>query len=226
MKKNILLTGDSQGLGLSTRKKLELSGYNVIGLSRKSDDIKFDLSNSHDIKELYLNKIKPLGPIHGFINNAAFAYDDIITNLNLDKLDYMFKVNVYSPMLLTKYVIRDMLLNRVKGSIVHVSSISVHTGYKGLSMYAASKGALEAFSKNTSREWGRIGIRSNIVCPGFMDTNMSSSLSGSQREKIFKRNSMQSELSIDEVSNTIKYLIGDDSSGITGEVIHVDNGTI
>tara|TARA_B100000795_G_C22798341_1_gene440534 strand:- start:2107 stop:2787 length:681 start_codon:yes stop_codon:yes gene_type:complete len=226
MKKNILLTGDSQGLGLSTRKKLELSGYNVIGLSRKSDDIKFDLSNSHDIKELYLNKIKPLGPIHGFINNAAFAYDDIITNLNLDKLDYMFKVNVYSPMLLTKYIIRDMLLNRVKGSIVHVSSISVHSGYKGLSMYAASKGALEAFSKNTSREWGRIGIRSNIVCPGFMDTNMSSSLSGSQREKIFKRNSMQSELSIDEVSNTIKYLIGDDSSGITGEVIHVDNGTI
>lgn len=226
MKKNILLTGDSQGLGLSTRKKLELSGYNVIGLSRKSDDIKFDLSNSHDIKELYLNKIKPLGPIHGFINNAAFAYDDIITNLNLDKLDYMFKVNVYSPMLLTKYIIRDMLLNRVKGSIVHVSSISVHTGYKGLSMYAASKGALEAFSKNTSREWGRIGIRSNIVCPGFMDTNMSSSLSSSQREKIFKRNSMQSELSVDEVSNTIKYLIGDDSSGITGEVIHVDNGTI
>ena len=138
----------------------------------------------------------------------------------------MFKVNVYSPMLLTKYIIRDMLLNRVKGSIVHVSSISVHSGYKGLSMYAASKGALEAFSKNTSREWGRIGIRSNIVCPGFMDTNMSSSLSGSQREKIFKRNSMQSELSIDEVSNTIKYLIGDDSSGITGEVIHVDNGTI
>ena len=226
MKKNILLTGDSQGLGLSTRKKLELSGYNVIGLSRKSDDIKFDLSNSHDIKELYLNKIKPLGPIHGFINNAAFAYDDIITNLNLEKLDHMFRVNVYSPMMLTKYILRDMLLNRVKGSIVHVSSISVHTGYKGLSMYASSKGALEAFSKNTSREWGRIGIRSNVVCPGFMDTKMSSSLSDSQREKIFKRNSMQSELSLGQVSNTIKFLLDDVSSGITGEIIHVDNGTI
>ena len=226
MKKNILLTGDSQGLGSSVRKKLELSGYNVIGLSRNSADIKFDLSNSDGIKELYLKTIKPLGPIHGLINNAAVAYDDIITNLNLDKLDHMFKVNVYSPMLLTKYIIRDMLLNRVNGSIVHVSSISVHTGYKGLSMYAASKGALEAFSKNTSREWGRIGIRSNIVCPGFMDTKMSSGLSDSQREKIFTRNSMQSELSVDQVSNTIEYLVGDESSGITGEVIHVDNGTI
>lgn len=226
MKKNILLTGDSQGLGLITRKVLESSGYNVIGLSRKSNDIKFDLSNSHDIKELYLNKIKPLGPIHGFVNNAAFAYDDIITNLNLEKLDHMFRVNVYSPMILTKYILRDMLLNRVKGSIVHVSSISVHTGYKGLSMYASSKGALEAFSKNTSREWGRIGIRSNVVCPGFMDTKMSSSLSDSQREKIFKRNSMQSELSLGQVSNTIKFLLDDVSSGITGEIIHVDNGTI
>ena len=93
-------------------------------------------------------------------------------------------------------------------------------------MYASSKGALEAFSKNTSREWGRIGIRSNVVCPGFMDTKMSSSLSDSQREKIFKRNSMQSELSLGQVSNTIKFLLDDVSSGITGEIIHVDNGTI
>ena len=66
-------------------------------------------------------------------------------------------------------------------------------------MYASSKGSLEAFSKNTSREWGRFGIRSNIVCPGFMDTNMSSSLNDNQRNKIFKRNSKQKELSVSEV---------------------------
>ena len=92
-------------------------------------------------------------------------------------------------MMITKYVLRDMLLHKTQGSIVHVSSISVHTGYKGLAMYASTKGSLEAFSKNTSREWGRLGIRSNIVCPGFMDTNMNSSLNDDQRSKIFKRNS-------------------------------------
>ena len=99
----------------------------------------------------------------------------------------MYKVNVFSPMMLTKYIIRDMILNKTYGSIVHISSISVHTGYKGLAMYASTKGSLEAFSKNTSREWGRMGIRSNIVCPGFMDTNMSSSLNDEQRNKIFKK---------------------------------------
>jgi len=224
--KNILLTGDSKGLGENIKRKLIDSGYNVIGLSRSGDDIKYDLSDVDGIKELYLNTIKDRGPIHGYINNAAFAYDDIITNLNADKLMEMYKVNVFSPIMLTKYVIRDMMLNKTKGSIIHISSISVHTGYKGLSMYASTKGSLEAFSKNTSREWGRIGIRSNIVCPGFMDTNMSSSLNDEQRNKIFKRNSRQKELTIDEVSSTVKFLVSEDSSGITGQTIHVDNGTI
>jgi len=224
--KNILLTGDSKGLGENIKRKLVDSGYNVIGLSRSGGDIKYDLSDVDGIKELYLNTIKDRGPIHGYINNAALAYDDIITNLNSEKLMEMYKVNVFSPMMLTKYVIRDMMLNKIKGSIIHISSISVHTGYKGLSMYASTKGSLEAFSKNTSREWGRIGIRSNIVCPGFMDTNMSSSLNDEQRDKIFKRNSRQKELTTDEVSSTVKFLISDESSGITGQTIHVDNGTI
>lgn len=224
--KNILLTGDSKGLGENIKRKLLDSGYNVIGLSRNSSDIKYDLSNVDRVKDLYLNIIKERGPIHGYINNAAFAYDDIITNLNSDKLMDMYKVNVFSPMMLTKYVIRDMMLNKTNGSIVHISSISVHTGYKGLAMYASTKGSLEAFSKNTSREWGRMGIRSNVVCPGFMDTNMSSSLNDEQRNKIFKRNSRQKELTTGEVTSTVKFLISDDSSGITGQIIHVDNGTI
>ena len=224
--KNILLTGDSKGLGENIKRKLLDSGYNVIGLSRSSSDIQYDLSNVDGIKDLYLKIIKERGPIHGYINNAAFAYDDIITNLNSDRLMDMYKVNVFSPMMLTKYVIRDMMLNKTHGSIIHISSISVHTGYKGLAMYASTKGSLEAFSKNTSREWGRMGIRSNIVCPGFMDTNMSSSLNDDQRNKIFKRNSRQKELTTEEVSSTVKFLISDESTGITGQTIHVDNGTI
>jgi 3-oxoacyl-[acyl-carrier protein] reductase len=224
--KNVLLTGDSKGLGQSIKDALKNSGINVIGLSRSSDDIKYDLRDVDGIKNLYLNAIKDRGPIHSFINNAAFAYDDIVTNLNHNKLIEMYNVNVFSPMMLTKYIIRDMLLHKTQGSIVHISSISVHTGYKGLAMYASTKGSLEAFSKNTSREWGRLGIRSNIVCPGFMDTNMSSSLNESQREKIFKRNSRQKELTVDEVSSVVKFLISEESSGITGQVIHVDNGTI
>ena len=224
--KKILLTGDSRGVGLSIKNLLIERGYQVIGISRNSKDIKYDLSNIDGIKDLYNNQIKPFGPIYGFINNAALAYDDFITNLSSSKLETMYKVNVFSPMMLTKYVLRDMLLNKTKGSIVHISSVSAHTGYKGLAMYASTKGALEAFSKNTAREWGVLGIRSNVVCPGFMNTDMSSSLTDKQKTKIFNRNSLKREINTIDVASTIEFLISNNSKGITGEIIHVDNGTI
>ena len=224
--KKILLTGDTRGVGLSIKNLLIERGYQVIGISRNSKDIKYDLSNIDGIKDLYNNQIKPLGPIYGFINNAALAYEDIITNLSSSKLETMYKVNVFSPMMLTKYVLRDMLLNKTKGSIVHISSVSAHTGYKGLAMYASTKGALEAFSKNTAREWGVLGIRSNVVCPGFMNTDMSSSLTDKQKTKIFNRNSLKREINTIDVASTIEFLISNNSKGITGEIIHVDNGTI
>ena len=239
--KTILLTGDSRGVGLSITKTLLKEGYKIVGLSRKQSEdskqlvlkyknqyshIDFDLSEVSDIKELYKSKIKPLGPIYSFINNAAIAYDDIITNVNSYRLEEMFRVNVFSPILLTKYILRDMLLHKTKGNILHISSISVHTGYKGLAMYASSKGAMEAFSKNTAREWGTLGIRSNVVCPGFMDTDMSASLSDNQKSRIFNRNSRKSPLTVNEVATSVSFLVSDNANGITGQVIHVDNGTI
>jgi len=239
--KTVLLTGDSRGVGLSIAKTLLKEGFRVVGLSRKQSDasktlaltykenyihIDFDLTNVEEVKDLYKTKIKPLGPIFSFVSNAAIAYDDIITNANVKPLENMFAVNVFSPIMLTKSIIRDMLLHKTKGNIIHVSSISVHTGYKGLSMYASSKGAIEAFSKNTAREWGALGIRSNVVCPGFMDTDMSASLSDDQKNRIFNRNSRKTPIKVEDVSKTVSFLVGDHSSGITGQVIHVDNGTI
>jgi len=138
----------------------------------------------------------------------------------------MYKISVFSPMIITKYMLRNMLYNKIEGSIVHLSSISVHTGYKGLSMYASTKGALEAFSKNTAREWGLKGIRSNCVVAGFMETDMSSSLSTEQKDKIYARTSLKKPTSQISVASTIKYLISDDSHSITGQNIFVDSGTI
>uniref|UniRef100_UPI0040485DB2 SDR family NAD(P)-dependent oxidoreductase n=1 Tax=Algoriphagus sp. TaxID=1872435 RepID=UPI0040485DB2 len=243
--KTVVLTGNSRGVGLSIANELLRIGYRVIGLSRTFTQetvllvekygkenyihLNFDLTNVNGIKSLYRDFLRPLtknGGIYGFVNNAAMAYDDIITNLNYDDLQAMFNVNVFSPMILTKYILRDMLLNKNKGSIVHISSISAHTGYKGLAMYASTKGAIEAFSKNTSREWGSIGIRSNVVCPGFMDTEMSSTLSMEQKSRIFNRNSMKKPVEVSSVATSVSFLLGECSIGITGQILHVDNGTI
>lgn len=129
-------------------------------------------------------------------------------------------------MMITKYVLRNMLLHHTKGSIVHISSISAHTGYKGLAMYASSKGALEAFSKNTAREWGELGIRSNVVVPGFMETAMSATLTEEQKNRIYKRTSMKVATSIHSVAETVAFLLSDGACSITGVEVRVDNGTI
>jgi 3-oxoacyl-[acyl-carrier protein] reductase len=239
---NILITGISKGLGLKTTELLLKNGNKVFGISRSKTNalnellikypeklnwLQYDLKDVSKIRQVIFKDWIGLDtPLHGLVNNAAFAYDDIVTNLNLDPLEKMFSINVFAPMMLTKFAIRQMLLHHIKGSIVHISSISVHTGYKGLAMYASSKGALEAFSKNTAREWGEIGVRSNCLVAGFMETEMSSSLSDNQKNRIYQRTSLKQSVDVDSVAETILFLLSYDSKSITGQNIHVDNGTI
>ncbi|WP_107947369.1 SDR family NAD(P)-dependent oxidoreductase [Lysinibacillus parviboronicapiens] len=238
----IIVTGDSRGVGREiVHQILAETDFGVIGISRSSEEaageilvnypsrfkpLSYDLTNVDGVKQLYLEKIRKIGPIYGLVNNSAMAYDDIVSNLNVQQLQTMFQVNVFAAMHLSKYVIRDMLLHKTQGSIVHISSISAHTGYKGLSMYAASKGAMEAFSKNTAREWGSKGIRSNCVVPGFMETSMSTSLTEDQKARIYQRTSLKKETDISSVASTVLFLLSDQAKSITGTVVHVDNGTI
>ena len=239
---NVLITGISKGLGLKTAKLLLENGCSVFGVSRSKsealcellelypDNIKwleYDLSDTKNIRQVvFKDWIGFNTPLHGFVNNAAMAYDDIVTNVNIETLEEMYKVNVFTPMLLTKFTIRQMLLHNVSGSIVHISSISVHTGYKGLAMYASTKGALEAFSKNTAREWGEKGVRSNCLVAGFMETEMSATLSENQKNRIYRRTSMKKPVDVNSVAETIMFLLADGANSITGQNIHVDNGTI
>ena len=240
--KNIILTGASKGLGFEIAKVLLENGNRVYAINRTIPKglgmlqktypdnlliLKFDLKNSNSVRDEVFKKFIGLKtPLHGFINNAAIAYDDIVTNLSLERLQEMYAINVFSPMNFTKYVLRQMLLHNTKGSIVHISSISVHTGYKGLTMYASTKGALEAFSKNTAREWGGKGIRSNAIVAGFMETNMSGTISEDQKNRIYGRTALKKATSKTSVAKTVDFLLSDQAESITGQSIFVDSGTI
>ena len=239
---NVLVTGCSRGVGLEICRVLLREGHTVYGVARTyTDDFKLleqayegklffksvDLSDSKGVRQsVFKEFIKNDIILDGFVNNAAVAYDDLVTNLNLKRLKEMYEVNVFTPMVLTKYAIRNMILHKTKGSIVHISSISVHTGYKGLAMYASSKGALEAFSKDTAREWGVMGIRSNCIVPGFMATSMSSGLTDEQRNKIYARTSLKAATSVESVAEMAVFLLSEKACSITAQSIHVDNGTI
>jgi len=239
---NILVTGVSKSLGLETARIMLHKGWNVYGVSRTQSAeitdliskfknsfrwLNYDLENTEDIpKTIFKEWIGNEIAIDGLVNNAAIAYDDLVTNMRIAELEALFRINVYSPMMLTKYAIRQMLLHRNRLSIVHVSSISTHTGYKGLSMYASSKGAIEAFSKNIAREWGEHGVRSNCVVPGFMETTMNEILTNEQKDRIYKRTSLKKPVDIKSVASLISFLLSDDANSITGQNYFVDNGTI
>lgn len=242
MSKHIVVTGVSQGLGLAITKACLEAGWTVSGVSRRrtrefdalADEFpgrlrfqSFDLGATEDVARGLFEDFLPL-PQHldGLVNNAATAYDDIITNLNPEALRAMYAVNVFTPMAITKYFLRNLVFHRSPGAIVHISSISVHTGYKGLAMYASTKGALEAFSKNTAREWGERGVRSNCVVAGFMETGMSSSLNSEQKARIYQRTALKRATDLDSVAATVRFLLSDEAASITGQNVFVDAGTI
>jgi len=239
--KNVFITGGSRGLGLSLVNKFLSEGWRVFTVSRsETESVRnlkitssrfqhkcFDLSEVEDLKEgLFKSFIPNKTPIHAVVHNAAIAYDDIVTNVNYSTLEKMYKVNVLSPIMINRHLIRNMLYNQVKGSFVFISSVSSLTGYKGLSMYASTKGALEAHSKNLAREWGPKGIRFNCVVPGFMETDMSQTLTEEQKNKIYKRTCLGKETSMKSVSSTAFFLCSDESLTITGQNIYVDSGTV
>jgi 3-oxoacyl-[acyl-carrier protein] reductase len=242
---NVLVTGGSRGLGLEIVRQLLARGDNVLVLSRtrstafdalqaeyagQSDRLRWiecDLGQPETIPStLAAAGLGKELPLHGLVNNAAVAYDDLATNLDLSRLEAMYRVNVFAPLQLTKYAIRNMLLHKIAGSIVHVSSVCAHTGYKGLSMYGSTKGALEAYSKNLAREWGRLGIRSNCVVPGFMETDMSAALDADQRQRIYGRTALRQATEPACVAAQVIYLLSDQSRSVTGQNFIVDAGTV
>ncbi|MEM0966539.1 MAG: SDR family oxidoreductase [Verrucomicrobiota bacterium] len=238
----ILVSGVSRGLGLAITRVLLDAGYRVFGLSRNlTDDLSalqemypgcfeffsVDLSVSDSLEEkVFRDFLSKETILRGLVNNAAFAYDDLATNLDLAELEQMYRINVFAPMILTRGCIKNFLLHNTNGSLVHLSSVSTRTGYKGLSFYASTKGALEAYSKNVAREWGQRGIRSNCVAAGFMETAMTGSLDAGTREKIYRRSALNGPTDPQQVSQTVEYLLSTRSASITGEVIRADNGSV
>lgn len=239
-RRTYLVTGASRGLGAVITAHLLAQGHRVYGLSRKADGRipELEASGQETFKHLAVDlsdpvalreSVFPVGiggdmPVHGLVNNAAVAVDDLVTNFQHDTLEEMFRVNVFASMELSRGFLRHCLLHQVKGSLVHLSSICAHTGFKGLSMYAATKGAMEAFSLNLAREWGQRGIRSNCVACGFMETDMSARLDDATRERIYRRNALPGPVDPASVASMVAHLLSEGSAAITGQTIRVDNG--
>ena len=135
----------------------------------------------------------------------------------------LVRLNVLSPVILTKYVVRHMMADG-DGRIVNISSIIASTGYNGLSVYAATKAAATGFTRSLAREVGKLGITVNAVAPGFIATELTQNLSDDSRQRIAGRSALRRLPDADDVASMVEYLLGEGGRNITGSVLTVDAG--
>jgi 3-oxoacyl-[acyl-carrier protein] reductase len=239
---NVVVTGGSRGIGLAISKRLGAAGYNVIAVARReSDELRdaiqhtveqgagglhfnaFDLSEIDAIPAFVKALRDRFGAIYGLVNNAGIGTEGLLATMHNTEIEALVRLNITSPIVLTKYVVRQMMADGA-GRIINMSSIIATTGYNGLSVYGASKAAASGFTRSLAREVGKLGITVNAVAPGFVDTELTQGLSDDQRKRIAGRSALRRLPETDDVARMVEYLLGDGGRNITGSVLTIDAG--
>ena len=239
---NVLVTGGSRGIGLAIAQRLAGAGYNVIAVARReSDDLRaaieaaakqgagrivfraFDLSAIDALPAFAKNLRDDFGAIYGLVNNAGIGTEGLLATMHNSEIEALMRLNVLSPIILTKYVVRHMMADG-GGRVINMSSIIASTGYDGLSVYGATKAAATGFTRSLAREVGKLGITVNAIAPGFIDTELTHSLGPEQRQRIAGRSALRRLPETDDVASMVEYLLGEGGRNITGTVVTVDAG--
>ena len=241
--RSVIVTGGSRGIGLAIAKKLTGEGYRVIAIARKETDelasamrqacrtnpgsfqfVAFDLQQIAGISTLVRRLRKDFGSIYGLVNNAGASFDGMLSLMKDSHIEELVRVNMLSPIILTKYVVRHMMADG-GGRVVNISSIVGFTGFSGLAVYGATKAALLGFTRSLAREVGRTGVNVNSVAPGYLATEMTRSLTDEQRERIVRRSALKRFTEVDDVAAAVEFLLSDKARNITGTVLTVDAGS-
>ena len=199
MQKNVIVTGGSRGLGLGIARKLAAAGYGVIAIARgESEQLScairegksggqsslvfkaFDLENFSAIAALVKELRKEFGAIHGLVNNAGLGTSGILATMHDSQIERLVRLNTLSPIMLTKYVVRTMMADG-GGRIVNVASIVAFTGYSGISSTAPPRRRSSASRDRSPGKSARSVSTLMRSRPGFLDTEMTESLTGQQR---------------------------------------------
>jgi 3-oxoacyl-[acyl-carrier protein] reductase len=241
--KNIIITGASRGIGrgiaLAFAKEganvaftyssselpakeleAELSAFGVTAKAFKSNAADFDAS-----QQLVSDVLEIFDSIDVLINNAGITKDNLLMRISEEDFDNVIEVNLKSVFNMTKAVQRTMLKQR-HGSLIHMSSVVGVKGNAGQSNYAASKAGIIGFSKSIALELGSRNIRSNVIAPGFIETEMTDKLPEDVVAQWRAGIPLKRGGSPDDVANACLFLAADLSAYITGQVLHVDGGML
>jgi 3-oxoacyl-[acyl-carrier protein] reductase len=240
MKKTIVITGGTKGLGRSIVEAfLADPQYNVVTCGRQKtafiDDIAggpngdrfwfapLDISAEADVKAFVVAARKHFGSVDILVNNAGIAIDGVLGLQDSAEMDKVLNINLRGTVFMTRACSREMLKKRW-GRIINITSIVGKTGYRGLAMYSMTKAGLDGFSRALARELGDRGITVNSVAPGFLMTEMTHGLSEHQQQQITRRTPAGRLGTGADVAPLIQFLCSDGASFITGQTIFIDGG--
>ena len=236
-----LVTGSGQGIGRATAQRLARDGADIVinyrsnanaaaeakasieALGRRCIAIQANVSQEEEVNRLFAEANQALGPITILVNNAGTTRDKLILQMSLADFEHVIDSNLRSAFLCTKAALRGMMRARW-GRIVNVSSIAGVLGSAGQANYAASKSAILGLTLSTAREMATRNITANAIAPGFVPTELTSTLTDQQREYILNSTPLGRAGSAEEVAAAISFLCLPEAGYITGQTLCVDGG--
>lgn len=236
-----VITGATRGIGRACAEVLAAGGWAVAIGYRSSDTdaketleaveaaggsgtiVRLDTLDEGSIVEAFKRVTDSLGPVTGLVNNAGYSKDGLVLRYPMDAYELTMETNVRGSFLCTREALKTML--RAKwGRVVNMSSAVALHGNAGQTVYAASKSALVGITKSLAREVGGKGITVNAVCPGLLDTEMTSHLTEQARAYYIDQTPLGRTAHLEEVAAVVRFLMSDDASYVNGAVIPVDGG--
>lgn len=238
-----VVTGGSRGLGLGIVEDLLRHGYRVATCSRSKTDALTHLKAVYGPQRRMLWLPCEIGdpgqeesffkqvmewaspdPLYALVNNAGVAEDGVLATFPNTVTERIIQVNLLGTLRLCRLALKAMLVQGTGGRIVNLSSVASLRGHTGLAVYAASKAGIDGLTRSLAREVGKRNITVNSVAPGYLETDMSSSLSEDQRQKVINRTPLRRLGSVEDVVPVVRFLLSEDARFITGQTIIVDGG--
>ncbi|KAL1780199.1 carbonyl reductase [NADPH] 2 [Sigmodon hispidus] len=230
-----LVTGAGKGIGRDTVKALHASGAKVVAVTRTNTDLVSLAKECPGIEPVCVDlgdweatekALGDIGPVDLLVNNAAVVLKQPFLNITKEAFDRSFNVNLRSVFQVSQIVARDMINRGMAGSIVNVSSIAAHVTYPGLTTYCSTKGAMTMLTKAMAMELGPHKIRVNSVNPTVVLTDMGKKISADPDigRKLKERHPLRKFAEVEDVVNSILFLLSDSSASTSGSGILVDAG--
>ncbi|MBX9699426.1 MAG: SDR family oxidoreductase [Acetobacteraceae bacterium] len=235
-----IVSGGSRGLGAALVAEWLGMGHRVATFSRSESETlaqlraapetagrlhwqALDARDPQALRDFAGEVAARFGQVDLLVNNAGIAVEGVLPTMREQDVEDAVALNLTATILLTQACARVMLRRR-RGCIVNISSVNAVRGHPGVSVYSATKGALDAFTRSLAREFGPHGIRVNAVAPGYFESEMVASLPQAEKDRIARRTPLGRLAEVQDVVRAVRFLASDDASFITGQMLVVDGG--